>query len=302
MVVTVTLNPAIDKTCKAERLTRGSVNRMDKVQQIAGGKGVNVAKVLRQFGYPVKAIGFLAGSGGRFIEETLSKMGAVCDFTYVDGETRTSTNIIEKDGTVTEILEPGFGVTLAQAETFAEAFDEKIKGAQVVVFSGSVPVGMPKDIYKRLILIAKKRGCKTFLDTSTEALMEGVEALPYFIKPNLAELEWYAGKELKDTSAVLECAREFIEKGISKVIVTLGKDGLLAVEEERFLYQRAYDVDVKNTVGCGDTVVASYVMSELEGEAFDMAVERAGKMAAAAAADETNGRVCMQTFEKLLKS
>lgn len=302
MVVTVTLNPAIDKTCKVGKLHKGNVNRMDKVERIAGGKGVNVTKILRQFGYPVKAIGFLAGTGGKFIEETLLKMGAECDFTYVEGETRVSTNIIEDDGRVTEILEPGFAVSTAQVEEFVACFGERIKGASVVVFSGSLPVGVPKDIYKRLITVAKEQGCKTFLDTSQEALREGIESCPYFIKPNLVEMEWYVEKILEDTGSIAECARALIGRGISKVVITLGKDGLIAVEKDRFLCKDAYDVAVKNTVGCGDTVVASYVISELENEDFVEAVERAGMMAAAAAADETNGQVCMSTFEKLLKS
>lgn len=304
MIVTVTLNPAIDKTCRVERLKHGNVNRMNRVERIAGGKGVNVTKILRQFDYPVKAIGFMAGTGGRFIEETLAKMGAECDFAYVDGDTRTSTNIIEADGTVTEILEPGFTVSQEEAERFIDAFSKRIEGAKIVVFSGSLPIGVPRGIYRKLIEISKAQGCKTFLDTSGEALCEGVEAAPYFVKPNLVELETYAGRELQhvEQHEIAECTKPMILNGIEKVVVTLGANGLVAVTEEETVYHDCYPVEVANTVGCGDTVVASYVMSELSGDDGKAAAKKASALAAANAATSENGYISKETYEKLLNS
>ena len=302
MIVTVTLNPAIDKTCFVERLTIGSINRMQKVEQIAGGKGVNVTKILRQFGYPVKAMGFLAGSGGAFIEKTLSKMGAECDFTYVEGETRTSTNIIDADETVTEVLEPGFTVSQEEVEQFVSTFEERGEGAEIVVFSGSIPCGVPSDIYKRLIRMAKEKGCKTFLDTSGEALSEGLAAVPYFVKPNAKELVDYVGIVLNGKEDMAYQATKLCEKGIGKVVVTLGAQGLVAVTPSDVIYHDVYPVKVTNTVGCGDTVVASYVMSELSGDDGKEAAKKASALAAANAATMENGNISKETYEKLLNS
>jgi len=302
MIVTVTLNPAIDKTCHIERLNTGAINRLDKVCRVAGGKGVNVTKILRQFDYPVKAIGFLAGTGGQFIEQTLLKMGAICDFSYVEGETRTSTNIIEANGNVTEVLEPGFTVPKEEVERFVEAFLGRIDGAKIVVFSGSLPQGVPTDIYAKLIGMAKQKGCKTFLDTSGEALRYGLEAIPYFIKPNGKELTDYVGTALNGKEDVASRAIQLCEKGIEKVVVTLGEEGLVAVTQGEVIYHDVYPVEVVNTVGCGDTVVASYVMSELQGDDGKAAAKKASALAAANAANAENGHFSMETYEKLLNS
>ena len=136
MITTVTLNPAIDKTITTSRLLPGQVNRGDSVKNIAGGKGINVTKVLRQYGSSVCALGFLGGYTGRFIEEYVEGLGAESAFTQIAGETRTSTNVLSMDGYVTEILEPGPVICEEEKERFLQTYTEKLAGSRFVVLSG----------------------------------------------------------------------------------------------------------------------------------------------------------------------
>ncbi|MBQ7777067.1 MAG: 1-phosphofructokinase family hexose kinase, partial [Lachnospiraceae bacterium] len=226
MILTITLNPAVDKTCRIQELILGQVNRLESTKSIAGGKGVNVTKILRQFGYPVTAMGFLGGYSGRMIEEALEKMGAICRFTHIVQETRVSTNILAENGYVTEILEPGPEITKEELQRFLTEYEKQLAVCEIVVLSGSIPKGVPADIYKTLTELAKKQGCKVFLDTSGEALKMAVEAVPYFIKPNHKELEFLLGRKVEGVDELVTEAEALLAKGMEKVVISLGAKGL----------------------------------------------------------------------------
>ena len=151
MILTVTLNPAVDKTYTTGELITGHVNRMRTAMSLAGGKGVNVAKVLRQYEFPVCATGFLGGYAGEFIENDLRSRQAACHFVHVDGETRSNMNILADNGYVTEILEPGPEVKAEQFEQFLQQYDNLLSFCEVVVLSGSVARGLSDDVYALLI-------------------------------------------------------------------------------------------------------------------------------------------------------
>lgn len=170
MVLTVTLNPAVDKTRRLNELLLGQVNRLQSVMSVAGGKGVNVTKILRQFEYPVTAMGFIGGYTGQLIQERLTEMGAECHFTYIDQATRVSTNILADNGYVTEVLEPGPVISKDELSRFLSEYKRQLQRVDMVVLSGSIPQGVPEDIYETLTMLAKEAGCKVFLDTSGEAL------------------------------------------------------------------------------------------------------------------------------------
>lgn len=267
MITTVTLNPAVDKTCTLTSLRPGTVNRMESVKNLAGGKGINVSKVLRQYDYPVCALGFLGGYTGRFIEEYVESIGAECCFTHIDGETRTSTNILAGDGYVTELLEPGAVIAQRELEMFYEVYEKKITESELIIMSGSVPEGVPVAIYKELIERASKKGKKVLLDTSGDFLKEGVSALPFMIKPNVKELEVLFGKKMKDREDILHAALHFHMQGIPHVMVSVGEKGLLYVTEQKAYFASAPKVKAVNTVGCGDSVVAAFAMGILSEEA-----------------------------------
>lgn len=266
MITTVTLNPAVDKTCTLTSLRAGSVNRMESVKNLAGGKGINVTKVLRQYDFPVRALGFLGGYTGRFIEEYTESIGAQCDFTHVAGETRTNINVLAQDGYVTELLEPGAVISEEELVAFYEAFEKSIESSELIIMSGSVPAGVPADVYKVLTQKAAAYGKKVLLDTSGDFLKEGVTALPFMIKPNVKELEVLAGKKMKDREDILHAALHFNMLGIPHVMVSMGEKGLLYVTGQKAYFAHVPGIKAVNTVGCGDSVVAAFAMGILSEE------------------------------------
>lgn len=300
MILTVTLNPAVDKTCHVNELVLGQVNRMQSVKSIAGGKGVNVTKVLRQFDYPVIAMGFLGGYSGQMIQERLRDMGAECHFTHITGETRVSTNVLAQNGYVTEILEPGPEISAEELQAFVEEYKAQAQRAELVVLSGSIPQGVPVDIYATLISIAKECGCKVFLDTSGEALREGVKAAPHFLKPNRKEMEYLVGRRLATTEDMVTEARKLLDSGIETVVISTGAKGFIYVDREGVIEQPAYRVKAVNTVACGDTIVASYCMSMQKAKTREAAAKEAAALAAANASTAVSAEIDKEMYEKLL--
>ena len=298
-IMTVTLNPAVDKTYTTQELIVGNVNRMRTVMKIAGGKGVNVAKVLRQYDFDVAATGFLGGYSGRFIEEELERRGAACRFVHVDGETRSNMNILADNGFVTEILEPGPVISAQKQREFMEQYERLLGECGMVVLSGSVGQGMDADIYETLTARAEDAGVPVCLDASGESLRLGLRARPRMVKPNLRELEGLMGRKLRDRGQAAEAARLLCAEGIARVVVSMGSRGLLSVTADDVLYARAPGIVPVNTVGCGDCVVASYAMSYMKGESEEEAVLRACAVSAANATTLESADIPMAAAEKL---
>lgn len=300
MVLTVSLNPAVDKICQAEGVRAGEVNRLQNVVSVAGGKAVNVTKILRQFHIPVMAVGFLGGPEGELIEEALETLGVECHFTKIRGRTRTNVNILAADGSVTELLEPGPLISGKELEEFERQFRGGLELCELVVLSGSVPEGVPTDIYARLTEECHRYGRRVLLDGSGQALREGIRALPDLIKPNLRELEELLGKRIRSRQELERAAGELCGQGIGRLVVSMGAEGLYYADRERHCYQPARQVEVVNTVGCGDTVVASLCMSVLDGDDAETALQKAAAMAAANASTGESGQIPMQRYLELL--
>ncbi len=301
MIVTVTLNPAVDKTVEIGRVVMGDINRARAAADMAGGKGINVAKILRQFHLPVAAMGFLGGYGGRMIEDSMMKLGVECHFTRTRGDTRTSVNILTDDGYVTEILEPGPAISEKELANFRKEFEYCLETGELFVLCGSAPVGVPLTIYAELIQRCREEGRRVILDTSGEFLREGVKAKPYLIKPNRKELEYLAGRRLRDRDAIVEEARKLVDGGIEKVVVSLGNQGLLYVDADTVLFESAKKIKTVNTVGCGDSVVASLCMSEASHEAPQLAMQKAIALSAANALTQEAAVISMNQYLELLQ-
>lgn len=293
MIVTVTLNPAVDKTLSASRIIMGSVNRMDEVQNIAGGKGINVAKVLKQYGYDVKTLGFLGGYYGKLVSDAIKDMGIEQNFTGVEGETRTSINVITEDGYVTEFLEPGPNITDDEVENFLNTYREEIKDAELVVLSGSAPKGVDTDIYAKLINIAKDLDKKVLLDSSSEYLKKGVYARPFMIKPNMRELETLMGRRIQGMQEVAEAAVQLVEWGIPHVMISMGSKGIFYAcegkDEVETYYVQAPTIRAVNTVGSGDSAVAAFAMGIINGEDAEMKIRHCVAISVANALGIENG-------------
>lgn len=299
MILTVTLNPAVDKTYTTGELITGHVNRMRTMMKIAGGKGINVTKILRQYGYEVCATGFLGGYAGKFIEDSLQEKGVVCQFIAVEEETRSNMNILADNGYVTEVLEPGPVIDEERQKQFLLRYEELLRACELVVLSGSIGNGMPDDIYQTLINKAHARGVRVLLDTSGDSLKKGILAKPYLIKPNKKELEYIVGHRLGNREAIVSAARALQAEGIEKVLVSMGEKGLLSADGEHIYIAKSKKIQAVNTVGCGDSVVASYAMSLLQGDSLEEALRKAAAISAANATTVESANIPMDTAKEL---
>ncbi|MEY4480542.1 MAG: 1-phosphofructokinase [Bacillota bacterium] len=264
-VITVTLNPAIDKTITVDKFEYGQTNRAKDVRMDAGGKGINVAKVLHQFNQPVIAEGLIAGYQGTWIENRLQAMGIACRFHRVEGETRTNTKVVDLHTKVTtEVNEQGFQVDSVQLIALLDSFAKDWKDAEYLVLAGSMPPGTPADYYKQLIQVANASGTKVILDADGEVFRQGLEGIPYAVKPNVHELENYFGQTFTTDEEILGAARQLIAKGIEIVQVSLGKDGSLIVNKAEAYRARPFPITPLSTVGAGDSMVATMVYGFLQ--------------------------------------
>ena len=189
MILTVTLNAAIDKRYVVESLQPGSVSRVKECTYSAGGKGLNVSRVAAITGEDVTATGFAGGHAGNYIIEALDGLNIKSDFVHISGESRSCINIYdETNHTQTELLEPGVFITDANEEDMLKKYLKLIDTCSVVAISGSVPKGMDSSLYQKMISIAKEHNKKVILDTSGTLLEETLKAKPKMIKPNMDEI------------------------------------------------------------------------------------------------------------------
>ncbi len=301
MITTITLNPAIDKTCTIGEVLTGRVNRLVQVKNVPGGKGINVAKVLMQYGYPVRTMGFLGGYTGKFIEESIREMGAECRFTYVNGDTRCNTNILAADGSVTEVLEPGPVVADEELKQFLDAYEEALADSDVMILSGSVAKGIPEDVYGELILRGNRAGKKVLLDTSGVYLEHGIKAKPYMVKPNLVELEGYLRHKPETDEDIIAAIKKLLAQEIRHVLVSMGEKGLYYGCGDGIYFAAPPQVKAVNTVGCGDSVVASFAMSVSEGKEKEELLRSAVAISAANATTMENGVIPKETVLDLMQ-
>ena len=189
MITTITLNVAVDKAYVIGKLTDHTVMRVNRCTNTAGGKGLNVAKVVHLCGEEVQATGFVGGFNGAYVEDMLKKQNIPSRFVHVQGETRSCINVLDEDGGSTEFLEPGEPIRPEEVQEFLDQFDDIIADSSVVTISGSVPKGVDVTMYAKLIEKIKAQGKKVVLDTSGALLKESIKACPTMVKPNTDEIE-----------------------------------------------------------------------------------------------------------------
>ena len=274
MIITVTLNPAVDKTVEINNAVINSVNRVTSVRLDAGGKGINVSKVVLKLGGTSRALGFIGGSAGNFIKEYLDNMEIQNDFVVVKEDTRTNLKIVDPlQQTNTDINEMGPRITTQDIKQMEEKILELANEKSIMVFSGSVPPNVEANIYQQWIYQAKWKGAKTILDADGEMMRLGIGAGPYLIKPNIHELERLLDREIKSVDEVLAAGRFLMtEYGIEVVVVSMGENGALFLNKEATILAEGLEVDVKSTVGAGDSMVAALAYVLDQGETFEKAV------------------------------
>lgn len=301
MILTVTLNASIDKLYHVKRLTPHQVIRVGQVMASAGGKGLNVARVAALAGEKVTAMGFVGGYHGQLLESLLQVRGIEKKFTHVQGETRCCINIREEQSEEsTELLEPGGMVTPEEQEAFLNNFKEQLPLSDLVTVSGSLPRGVSPEIYKKLINLAQRAGKPIYFDTSGAALKAAAEAGPTLIKPNQEELLQLFGQETMNFSELAAAAEKLRQMGIEQVAVSLGKDGVLFACKEGIFHGIPPKIQVVNTVGCGDSMLAGLAVAFVRGAGIEDRIRYAVAISAANALTEETGAFRTEDLERLL--
>jgi 1-phosphofructokinase len=256
MIYTVTLNPSIDYIVEVEDLRLGDLNRMKRDLKLPGGKGINVSRVLNQLGVQNKAMGFLGGFTGRYIEDWLHEESISSDFVFVSDDTRI--NIKLKHGEETEIN--GVGPVIHDPE--ANALLQKLaalNAEDVVILSGSVPPSLGADFYDKLIAVCKQSGAEFVIDTTGAALQKALAYQPLLVKPNHHELAELFGVTIDTREEIITYGRKLLDAGAKNVLVSMAGEGALFITEQGVYHANAPSGKVKNSVGAGDSMIAGFV-------------------------------------------
>lgn len=265
-IVTVTLNPAIDQTLAIPNFKIDAVNRVEWSQSDPGGKGVNVASFLSQFGLPIAVTGWMGRDNAEVFEEFFERQNIENRFVQLPGKTRTNLKLIDRlQQQVTDINFPGQTPNADDLERLYHEIDQLAIEHDWFVLAGSVPRTMPMDIFATLTRRLKAQGKKVILDTSGQSLRQALLANPDIIKPNVAELQEAFGELLPDRAAVVQAARALLHQGIGCVVVSMGGDGALFIEADDALWAQPPQVEVASTVGAGDAMVAGLLIGKVRG-------------------------------------
>ena len=255
MIYTVTLNPSIDYIVRLEQVQVGSVNRMDSDDKFAGGKGINVSRVLKRLDIPNTATGFIGGFTGKFITDTLADEAIETRFVQVAEDTRINVKI--KADQETEINGTGPNVEPAQLEEL-KAILSSLTADDTVVFAGSSAKNLGNVIYKDLIALTRKTGAQVVCDFEGQTLIDSLDYQPLLVKPNNHELGAIFGVKLESLDEIEKYARELLAKGAQNVIISMAGDGALLVTSEGAYFAKPIKGTVKNSVGAGDSMVAGF--------------------------------------------
>lgn len=259
MILTVTLNPSVDIGYKLPRFELDKVNRALDVSKTAGGKGLNVTRILHQLGEDLIATGFLGGSLGEFIRVEITKLGVNDHFVNSTDPTRNCIAIIH-EGHQTEILEGGPEITATEAISFLAQFTSSIKEVDYVTISGSMPKGLDADFYSKLLKIAQQNKTPVLLDTSGKSLKQSLENehKPFLVKPNSKELAELLEQEVTSEDQIIKALTESIFEDVPWIVVTLGADGALIKHADAVYRAHIPKVNAVNPVGSGDSVIAGF--------------------------------------------
>lgn len=265
MIITLTLNPSLDRTIEVDRLARGAMIRATSTRLDPGGKGVNVSRALLGNNVASRAVVTVGGSEGdqliRLLEDDRIAVRAV----RVASGTRSNVTIAEPDGVVTKLNEPGGPVSPEELDKIIEAVLAEADGAAWVVACGSLPPGVPSDIYAQLIPHLLALGVKVAVDTSGPPLLEAVAAAPDLIKPNREELAEAVGHPVTSVADVVSAAQRLRDGGVKSVLVSLGPDGAILVDEQGVTTGEAHVASPRSTVGAGDALLAGFLAAGARG-------------------------------------
>lgn len=298
MIAAFTLNVSIDRRYVVENSALNKVNRVQECVYTAGGKGLNVARVIHALGEKVVTGGIAGGDAGRYILRRLDEEGIAHRFTQAEGESRSCINIFDAvTGTQTEYLEPGAFVTVEEQKRFFDDYDALLKECGVITLSGSLPKGMSADTYARLIERARAAGCKVLLDTSGAALTASVPSHPSYIKPNEDEIGMLTDCGVEDEARLAEAALKLHQDGIEYVVVSMGSRGALLACAEGVFRGQPPAIKAVNTVGCGDSMTAAFAVAMERGLNAEESLRLAVGVSCASALNASTGGFCQTDYD-----
>lgn len=301
MILTVTLNAAVDKRYVVENFSPGSVFRVKECSSSAGGKGLNVSRVATIAGEESIATGFVGGHAGNYIVEQLEEQNIKSDFVHISGESRACINVYDDiNHTQTEFLEPGVFVTDENKVEMLNKYTKLLNDCSVVAISGSVPKGVDSSLYRDMISIAKKQNKKVILDTSGNILREALEAKPTMIKPNIDEIKLLTDKDITNELDLVKVAKELQTSGIEIVAISCGADGSIIACEEGLYRVYVPKVNAINTVGCGDSMIAGFAIGLSKNMEMVEIIRLASAISAANAMRIETGFIVREDMEDIL--
>ena len=321
-IIVVSLNPAIDRNYTVSEFIPGRLFRCENPVISPGGKGVNVARIISELGGNVTLTGFFAGNNGQFIVDSLIQSKVNVLPVYIQGETRNSINIIDNISCMeTEILEKGPTVLqrdLKSLKSILSGIIEKSDSKKIIIFSGGIPEGVSDNIYYELISNSNSKGAICFLDSSAQALINGTDAKPFFVKPNLREfiqivrhvesdreIQWIDRINYDNITnpANIRKIYEFSkELKINNLVITLSEKGALLVTEQKVLYMNPPQISPVNTIGSGDSFTAGFAYALASGFSMENCLKTAGACGASNALFEQVGVIDKEMVDKFIKN
>ena len=294
MIVTVTLNAALDRTLTVPNFQRGQRHRASGGLTLAGGKGINVARALKRLEVPVVATGLAGGLTGTRLVEQLTSEAILNDFVRIADESRTSTAVVDPTtSSYTEINEWGPHVEPEELETLREKLRYLATAADTVIFAGSLPRGVEDGFYGDLIRELNKRGIQTVLDAEGEPLRMGTAGEPFLVSPNQREAESLVGQEFHEDQDFIQALDDVAELGARNVLITQESGCFALLREDREVKRLraiAPAVDPVSTVGSGDVLLAAFLAARGSGKSIDDALRSAVGAGAAATLEVGAGR------------
>lgn len=299
-IATVTLNPAIDRTVFIPNFKAGQVNRVEREQSDAGGKGVNVASVLADYGFSMAVTGFLGAENSYIFEQLFARKKIEDRFVRIAGRTRTGIKIIDEvHRETTDLNFPGQAPTEADVQSLFQIVEELTVDYPWFVLAGSIPAGVASSLYLGLIEIIRAKGRAVALDTSGEGLQRALPAAPTLIKPNLDELRELTGQSLSTQARVVEAAQSLLRQGIQTVVISMGAEGAFFVEADEVVLAQPPKVTVVSTVGAGDAMVSGTVAGKTLGLSLAECARLATAFSANAVSQVGSGLPALDVIENL---
>jgi len=266
VIVTVTPNPVLDRTLTVPQIAYNEMVRATASRLDWGGKGFNVSRALRAVGVDSIAMGFVGGAAGRQLARGLHDMNITTDLVHIKGETRTNIVITQVDAQrYIKVNEAGPEVQEDETAALLQQVRKRVRPGDIWVLSGSLPPGVPTDLYAQLVGIVQENGATALLDSSETPLRLGCAAAPYLVKPNATEAWEMTGQEITTQARALTAADLFLAQGIAQVALSMGADGLLLVSKQEGVWASPPRVQAKNPVGAGDALLAGIALALQQG-------------------------------------